>query len=279
VRGLPFVGHVPFQITASEASAAGQKSIEHLDGVLLGCSSKEADLRQSAQAMIKGEGALAYLWLARVRAESSALDTTDVDRCSTLISQFVANQTWHVPTLVLKRATAFLDNPSIVDDQRTAYIPRYLLDTWGPDNGLTGKYIPEDFENDRRVFARHLQLVGTMHRAGVPFMAGTDTVDPYIFPGFSVHDEMELFVKAGLTPLEALQTATRNPARYLGRADLGAVAVGMAADLVFLDADPQEDIRNTRKIWAVILNGEVLDQLTIGSMLRVSKELAASGAR
>ncbi len=117
-----------------------------------------------------------------------------------------------------------------------------------------------------------------MHQSGVLFMAGTDTVDPYIFPGSSVHDEMELFVQAGLTPMEALQTATWNPARYLGMTDsLGSVAVGMTADLVFLDADPLEDIRNTRQIWAVVLDGEVLDKETVDNILSASRELAASG--
>jgi hypothetical protein len=275
---LPFSGHVPFQITASEASAAGQKSIEHLDGVLLGCSSNEPDLRREAQSLIAAEGAFSHLWLARVRAEVGALDSPDAERCSTLISQFAANQTWQVPTLVLKRATAFLDDPGVFQDPRTAFIPSYLLETWGPDNGLTGMYTSEDFENDKRVFARHLELVGEMHRSGVSLMSGTDTVDPYIFPGSSVHDEMELFVQAGLTPMEALQTATWNPARYLGMTDsLGSVAAGMIADLVFLDVDPLEDIRNVRQIWAVVLDGEVLDKETIDNILSASRELAASG--
>lgn len=276
-NGLPYAGHVPFQITASEASEAGQQSIEHLDGVLLGCSANEPVLRRDAETLISSEGAFSHLWLARVRAEASALDTWDAERCSALISQFAENQTWHVPTLVLKRATAFIDDPSVYQDPRTAYIPSYLLDTWGQDNALTGQYTPEDFMNDKRVFSRHLELVEELHRSGVRLMAGTDTVDPYIFPGSSVHDEMELFAQAGFTPLEALQTATWNPAQYLGMTDsLGSIDVGMIADLVLLDENPLEDIRNTRRIWAVVLDGEVLDKQAINDILSESTEAAAA---
>jgi len=179
---------------------------------------------------------------------------------------------------VLKRATAFLDEPEVFQDPRIAFIPNYLLDTWGPDNALTGMYTVEDFEKEKRVFARHLELVGEMHRSGVQLMPGTDAVDPYIFPGSSVHDELELFVQAGLSPMEALQTDTWNPARYLEMTDsLGSVAVGMIADLVFLDADPLEDIRNTTQIWAVVLDGEVLDRESIENILSASRERAASG--
>lgn len=152
------------------------------------------------------------------------------------------------------------------------------MDTWGPDNALTGIYTVEDFANGKLVFDRHLELVGELHRAGVPLMAGTDLVVPFIFPGSSVHDELELFVRAGLTPMEALQTATQNPARYLGLQDvLGTIETGKIADLVFLSADPLEDIRNTKEVWAVVLNGELLDTEAITSILTASRERAASG--
>jgi imidazolonepropionase-like amidohydrolase len=90
----------------------------------------------------------------------------------------------------------------------------------------------------------------------------------YCFPGFSLHDELELLVRAGLTPLEALQAATRNPARYFGRLkDLGTVEAGKLADLVLLEADPLADIRNTRRITAVVAGGRLLPQATLRKML------------
>ena len=116
-----------------------------------------------------------------------------------------------------------------------------------------------------------------MFRAGVPFMAGTDTAaGVHVFPGFSLHEELALFVRAGLTPMQALQTATLNPAKFLDRlADLGTVERGKLADLVLLDANPLEDIANTRKIRAVVLAGRYLDRAALDRMLR-EVEMAAA---
>jgi imidazolonepropionase-like amidohydrolase len=95
-----------------------------------------------------------------------------------------------------------------------------------------------------------------MHKAGVRILAGTDTPNAYVFPGSSLHDELELLVKAGLTPIQALQAATIRPAEYLGMPGrLGSIAPGKLADLVLLGGDPLDDISNTRRVEAVVLNG------------------------
>ena len=97
-----------------------------------------------------------------------------------------------------------------------------------------------------------------MHKAGVRILAGTDTPNPYVFAGSSLHDELQLLVKAGLPPIDALRAATLGPAEYLGMtASLGSVSTGMMADLVLLSADPLADIGNTRRIEAVVLNGKL----------------------
>ena len=115
-----------------------------------------------------------------------------------------------------------------------------------------------------------------LHKAGVPFLAGTDTPPGvYIFPGFSLHEELQRFVAAGFTPLEALQTATLNPARFFGMEDqLGTVAMGKMADLVLLDANPLADIANTQKIAAVIVNGRYFSRNDLQRMLQKAEESA-----
>jgi len=123
----------------------------------------------------------------------------------------------------------------------------------------------------------HAALVGPMNRAGVPLLAGTDCPNPYVYPGFSLHDELGLLVRAGLTPAEALRTATINPARFLGVTDsLGSVATGKVADLVLLEANPLDDIANTKRIRAVIRGGRLLDRGALNQLLARAKTLAAN---
>ena len=108
-----------------------------------------------------------------------------------------------------------------------------------------------------------------LHRAGVPFLAGTDTpAGVHIFPGFSLHEELRRFVAAGFTPPEALQTATLNPARFFGMEEqLGTIEDGKLADLVLLSANPLEDIANTQKIAGVVVNGRYFSHIEIEKML------------
>jgi len=120
-----------------------------------------------------------------------------------------------------------------------------------------------------------------LHKAGVPFLAGTDTPPGvFIFPGFSLHEELQRFVAAGFTPLEALQTATLNPARFFGMEDqLGTVAMGKMADLVLLDANPLADIANTQKIAAVIVNGRYFSRNDLQRVLQKVEESAKNSRR
>ena len=124
--------------------------------------------------------------------------------------------------------------------------------------------------------AKNLQMMGAMHRAGVPFLAGTDTAPGiYVLPGFSLHDELAYFVEAGFTPMEALQSATSNPAHFLRKDDsYGAVAPGKAADLVLLSANPLDDIHNTRKISAVVANGRLFERAGLDHILEQVQQAA-----
>src|SRR6516165_6038160 len=149
---------------------------------------------------------------------------------------------------------------------RVKYMPFQVRSGWNPE-GLFGESAG-DFSLARNEFQRDLEVVGQMQRSGVGILAGTDTLNPFCFPGFSLHDELGLLVRAGLTPMEALQAATLNPARFLNREkDFGTVEKGKMADLVLLEASPLEDISNTQKINAVVLNGHLLDRPTLDKML------------
>jgi hypothetical protein len=263
-QGMVFAGHVPLSVTAAEASDAGQKSIEHLTGVLTACSSKQDELRKERAEVRDKQGDAAARALG-FRAQVKSLDTYDEKIAAALFARFVRNGTYHAPTLTVLRAVAFRDDKEFTNDPRLQYVSPFVKSFLYPkEPGGTA----EEFAVRRRLFKKYLDLVGGLHRAKVEILAGTDAPNPYTYPGFSLHDELELLVQAGLSPLEALKCATRNPARYLDRLkDVGTVEQGKLADLVLLDADPLADIKNTRKIAAVVVNGTWLEKTTLEKMV------------
>lgn len=269
-HGIPFVGHVPESVSAGEASDSGQKSIEHLTGVLLATSSDEASIRAEMQdALAAGSAEPSAIRFRRLTVNVKAVETHDPDRAAALFARFRQNHTWQVPTLTVLRAITHLDDASFTNDPRLKYMPQRFRDYWDPKRDARVRmYTAEDWAQSRKVYALYLKLIGEMKRAGVEFLAGSDVSNPYCFPGFSLHDELTLLVQAGFTPQEALQAATINPARYLGLRDsLGTVETGKVADLLLLTANPLEDIGNTRQIDAVFVAGKMIDHTQIETML------------
>jgi len=272
--GIPYAGHVPTLMSASEASDLGQKSMEHLYGLYAACSTAEAELLKNRKAILdeaKGDWSIAR---ARLRPlDEKIRDSYSDERGAALFARLKANTTWQCPTLVVLRALAHLDDAQFLGDPRLIYIDTFTKLYWDPKNDFRLRNMkPEDFAAQKQMFERSLVLVGKMQKAGVPILAGSDEGNPYVFSGFSLHDELGLLVKAGLTPLEALQTATLNPAKYLGREQtLGTVEPGKDADLILLDADPLVDIANTRKIRAVIARGRLLDRVQLNSMMKAAE--------
>ena len=281
-QGIPFEGHVPDSVTLEEASNAAQKTVEHLTGVLAACSSREAELLKSAQetvaAIDAGQLPSVRFWGPGYRERQKlALETYSPQKAETVFGELKKNHTWQCPTLTVLRSMAYSDDPSFADDPRLKYIPRDIVSSWNPkaDAFLKDK-TAEDWALSKKVFSKDLEIVGTMKRAGVEILAGTDTLNPYCLPGFSLHDELDLLVQAGLTPMQALQAATLNPARFLGRErDLGTVATGKLADLVLLDANPLKDIGNTRKIFAVVFGGKFFSRASLDEMLASIEALAS----
>jgi imidazolonepropionase-like amidohydrolase len=118
-------------------------------------------------------------------------------------------------------------------------------------------------------------LTGQAQRDHVQLLAGTDLGNPLVSPGFDLHEELVLMVQAGLTPIDALRTATAGPAAFLERAtDIGTVAQGQRADLVLLDANPLDDIRNTQRVRAVIVNGRLFDRAALDGLLSAAASMA-----
>jgi hypothetical protein len=278
-QGMTFAGHVPLAVSAGEASDAGQKSIEHLTGVLTACSAREDEIRAATLKAFAGGGSL--LLESFFKSEFEALDSYDERKARALFSRFVKNETWHVPTLTVLRAFWYFDDPATAADPRLRYIPPAVRQAlgWNKRDAFGFKErTPEMVADGRKLFQRQLRLVGAMHKAGVRLMAGTDTPNPFVFPGFSLHDELELLVEAGLKPMEALQAATRNPAEYLGQlSSLGTVEKGKLADLVLLEANPLERIANTKRIAAVVVNGKLLTKAQLTEMLAGVERAAAAG--
>ncbi len=277
---MVLVGHVPESLNAVEVSDAGQKSVEHVSpalpgdaGILLACSSREEELRRELAALRElgaRPDASADEYRARMRKlQADLLDSYDAAKAATVMRRLAKNQTWVVPTLIWSQSF----RPVSKEDTGAALpmnqLPAKLRQRW-----LAGRqrYLEtvaaETLALNQRVARKSMEFALALHRAGVPLLAGTDSTDAFVVPGFSLHQELELLVEAGLTPLEALRMATYNPAVFLNqRKERGAVEKGRVADLVLLDANPLDDIRNTRRIYGVVKDGMYFSRRDLDAIL------------
>jgi hypothetical protein len=274
---LTFVGHVPDRVTAFEAADAGQRSIEHLTCELRACSSNEVDLMRKQFRVPTKKQTPSQSKARELAWEREVLNSYSEQKAAELIAKFRSQQTWQTPTLILLRNDAF-PSPELklLNDPRMKYVPVKFLENWHKGYDQQMKNISADeFSLRGGLLEKSLRLVGLTQKGGVKILAGTDSAAPYVFPGSSLHEELAQLVQAGLTPTEALQTATRNPAEFLGRLDSqGTIAVGKNADLLLLDANPLDDIYNTQKISAVVLRGKLLDRSALDNLLASAEKFA-----
>jgi hypothetical protein len=246
--GIAVEGHVPLRLSPGQVAMAGQRAVEHLTLVLESCIPGTldwvaADTSRDAMALV-ADGRLA-----------ASFERYDARACRALFDTLAVRTVWQVPTLVQLRGAFLAPDDSLAHDPRLRLVPDSVREAWV---AARGDWSASERRAGWAVYRRQLALVGDMHRAGVPLLAGTDASnEPWVIPGASLHDELVLFVEAGLTPLDALRTATTAPARYRGETG-PLLAPGRRADLVLLAGDPTADIGALRRIVAVVLRGRLV---------------------
>ena len=243
--GLDVVGHRPHAVSALEA-AASQRSIEHARFVL-----HEA---YAGSAALRAHGGTPAWREDRRRM----LDEHDSTVARAIFEAMARAGTWYVPTHLTRWVDAHADDPVVREDPLLRYLHPLMRWQWLEDVDATVSADPSPAGRAayEELHRKGLELTGMAHRLGVPLLLGTD----YIVAGADAHRELEQLVSAGLSPAEALHAATIAPAAYAGLADeYGAVAEGRVADLLLVDANPLQDVRNTRRIAAVLFQGNLYD--------------------
>jgi hypothetical protein len=240
-QNLPVAGHVPLKVTIQEGVDAGLVSIEHLseDGRVWKACSGGAQYRP--------------------------------DACRPFFEMLARRRTWQTPTLIALAELPVIGTPaSSISRDQLAYANKRFLEMHAGNQSIFVTR-PEILTILKRLAEIGKIVTRDMAAAGVGILAGCDAM----IAGFCVHDELGLMVAGGMTPLAALQTATVNPARYLGReTTLGTIAPGRAADLVLLEGNPLEDIANLRRIRAVITAGRFFDRAALDQLLVQAKAAA-----
>ncbi|WP_222983889.1 amidohydrolase family protein [Flagellimonas meishanensis] len=253
---FPFVGHVPFTVPPSEAAATGMKSQEHLLEILKECAAEPNE--EFMNALGKMENRIDR----SNKMNDFRLNTFDRIKADSLYTTFKKHGIWHCPTLSMWQKNAWYEQEWEKDLGHTELLPPYLRAYWTPEHNdhLQNRDNEDYIKTKQRLYGLYQEMVREMNKKGVLLLAGTDVgANPLCHPGVGVHNELEALVQAGLTPSEALKTATLNPAIFFKiQNDYGSVSEGKIADLVLLNGNPLEQMDNTRKIDMVIREGNVL---------------------
>ncbi|WP_350284561.1 amidohydrolase family protein [uncultured Croceitalea sp.] len=273
-KGLKVTGHVPLSMDVISASNAGLNSMEHMRNLDLSCASNADELLEQRTKML-ADGANDPGGKLRSSIHTAqremAFNNYDDARANEVLAVLKKNDTWQIPTLALN--TLFSEKYFAREDYQKSYVflPDSIGDYWKKRSNILKDYPVSEF---RAAYDNwNFMMVKKIHDAGIPIMAGTDTPIAFLTPGYSLHEELASLVKAGLSPLEALQTATINPARYFNMEDeLGSIRENMWADLVILEANPLEDIHNTKKIETILKQGKVYVAKDMRADLRIFRD-------
>jgi imidazolonepropionase-like amidohydrolase len=284
--GTTVAGHIPLAMTAEAVIGSGQRTIEHIspalvgDGMLLiACSSKAAALLAELRALEQDRGtARAELIAAREAAlRREIVETYDPARAQAIGRSMRDRDVWVVPTLIWSASLRPLDRADDGSALPMEYVPTALRARWTERRRqFIAAQTEESLAAARAVAAASARAVRDLHAAGAKVLAGTDTFDAFVLPGVSLHQELDLLVRAGLSPTAALQAATRNAAQARGAAEReGTVAAGKRADLLLLDADPGADIRNLARVHAVVVGGTLYNREALDRLLTQARGFAS----
>jgi hypothetical protein len=281
---IPFEGHWPDAVPTRAAVSSGQRTLEHLYNILFATSNQEAEIRADIDRItldpVSGNPFNTYMsWFRQIHPlEWRAAHTHDPRKARALFAHFAAHRAWHTPTLATLRMVDVPADWPPDTDPRLAYLPAMATGFWSDwRQALLANRRGDEAAQRVELYHRRAALAAEMYRAGVPLLAGSDDATPGLVPCFALHEELARLVEGGLTPLQALRTATVEPARYLGMEDsLGTVGRGKLADLVVLEANPLTDIRNTQRIHAVLVRGRLL---TPEDRQRILADIAAAAAQ
>ncbi|MCG8607457.1 amidohydrolase family protein [bacterium] len=277
-RSIPVLGHKPRAVKAVDAVRAGHKSFEHARLFLFECYPGAEELRKAYLARYLGKADQDGR-LVTTKVMREMLDTHSDSLFRALADEMIAHNTYYCPTHITRKMDAFADNQEYRRNPRLKYIDRLRKMMWNRDaDGMVdADPTPVGRETFMEFYLKGLELTGKAHEAGVKILAGTDANDTYCFPGLGIHDELQELVKAGLTPAEALRSATILPVEYFELThDYGTVDSGKVADLVLLKSNPLVDIANTQKITTVIYNGNIYTRKDLNNQLAYVEELALS---
>lgn len=248
-RGVAVATHVGHVITVEEAILAGVDALEH---VRVGRELVPEEHRPELDAIKSREHDYLMSFLPWRYIDPAS------DRAGRLIGLMVERGVFLTPTLSLAVTVTRGDEPEGTRPEGMEEMPAVIREIWSRDT-IPVDWTEDDFRWGKIELARQMAFVGRAHEAGVRIAAGTDTPNPFVIPGKSLHGELQLLVECGLRPMDALVAATGRAAELLGQQNtLGTVEKGKLADLVILDNDPLQDIRNTLSISSVMMSGEAI---------------------
>lgn len=253
--GLPVYGHVPRSVGLSGALSAGMRSIEHLTGYIEALQAPDSPFMDSPFSM----------------SNPRVAEHVDLRKLQALATSTRAAEVWNCPTLVTPQMGTL--NEASARQRLEQAVMRYVAparrELWEAQiRTLNSRFTDGDLAEYAKVHDVRMKIVKALHDAGARLLAGTDFAGYLVVPGYSLHEELQNLVAAGLTPYEALRAATVDAAEFLNRAnEFGTVEIGKRADLLLVSANPLEDVRNSTRIEGVMVHGRWFTQSELHARL------------